>query len=149
MGDVNKRRRLIRRLVSDQSISTQTELVQLLMEQGITCTQASISRDIAALGLMKVKGRYALPERPPVQADLVRKIKGRVLTMVKAGESLLILRTEPGEANGVALALDQARWPSVVGTIAGDDTVFIAVDGKRNQQKAMERLKAFLPDGME
>lgn len=141
MADAEKRRKLIRELVSGRSISTQVELVKRLREQGISCTQASISRDIVALGLIKKGGRYSLPNMQVVVSGLSEQTAKRIHRVQTAGDNLIVLHTNPGEANIVALSLDAARWPSVAGTIAGDDTVFVACGSGAAQKQALAALR--------
>ncbi len=129
MSATQKRRNLIRDMVTRQEIFTQTQLVKCLDQEGINSTQASVSRDIAALGLIKIGGRYALSVTA-VASGLSKRVAMRIHDVRTAGENLVILHTSPGEANLVAIGLDAARWPFVSGTIAGDDTVFVACDGR-------------------
>jgi transcriptional regulator of arginine metabolism len=105
-----------------------------------------VSRDIAALRLLKVAGAYRRPPRgaSPADPDEQRIAEG-VLTIEPAGEALVVLHTPPGEANRVAVALDRLAWPEVIGTIAGDDTIFLAVKDSAAQRKvarAVKRLSA-------
>jgi len=146
MTRTKKRRDLIRELVERNSIATQRDLVRSLKRHGFNVTQASISRDIAALGLIKLGGHYALPSASVVSKDPAKDIAARVRRIRKAGDNLVVLYTDPGEASVVALAIDFARWPFVVGTVAGDDTVFVACDGKSAQQKFLAAMKAFAPE---
>lgn len=112
-------------------VQSQEEVVARLSDAGIAATQATVSRDLDELGAVKVKGaggvRYRLPEAPDVAARrLDRLLADWVLAMIPAGP-LLVLRTPPGSANLVASALDGAMLPEVAGTIAGDDTIFVAL----------------------
>ena len=98
-------------------------------------TQSSVSRDIAALRLVKVDGVY---RRAPARRSRARdpdelRIAEGVLTAEPAGDALVVVHTPPGEANRVGVALDRLAWPEIVGTIAGDDTIFLAVS---NQARA-------------
>lgn len=139
------RQRAIRDLVAQRPIRTQQELAAALRERGFRTTQATISRDVAELGLIKA-GRegtqaYALPPRL-VEAetsgeDRLRKLFIDLPIEVREAGLLLILKTLPGSAHAIAAALDRARWPEVAGSIAGDDTVFIACADRA----ALQRLK--------
>ena len=144
-ADRKKRHLRILELISTRRIETQEDLAEALRAEEWSVTQSSVSRDISALHLVKVDGAYAKPARAirtVVDPD-ERRIAEGLLTVDRAGEALLIIHTPPGEANRVAVALDRLAWPELLGTIAGDDTIFIAVrDGKaqRELQKRLERL---------
>ena len=128
MNSVEDRRRVILDTIADRRIETQEQLVAALAEVGIEASQASISRDIAALRLVKSDGRWTAPPRVLPRANpFEERIAGRLLSVTAAGDHLLVLRTPAGEAQGVALALDTLMPDGVVGTVAGDDTIFVAV----------------------
>ncbi len=144
------RQRAIRDLVEQRPIRTQQELAVALRERGFPATQATISRDVAELGLAK-GGRGATPTYvlPPrlIEAevsgeDRLRRLLADLPVQVREAGLLLVVRTLPGSAHAIAAALDRTAWPEVQGSIAGDDTVFIAV-GDRG---AMARLKGRLLD---
>jgi transcriptional regulator of arginine metabolism len=146
-----RKQRLLRilELISTRRIHTQEELVEALHEDGWDVTQSSVSRDITALGLVKQDGVYHRP--PPdelrgVDPDELR-IREGVLSVEPAGEALVVLRTPPGEANRVAVAIDRLAWPSVAGTIAGDDTIFIAVSDRGAQHRVLSQLRRLGPGG--
>ncbi|HEU4570792.1 MAG TPA: arginine repressor [Gemmatimonadales bacterium] len=140
-----KRHLRILELISTRRIGTQEELAEALRLEGWSVTQSSVSRDITALHLVKVDGAYTRPApvlRNPDDPDERRIVEG-VLTVDGAGDALLVIHTPPGEANRVAVALDRLAWPELLGTIAGDDTIFVAVrDGKarREVQRRLARL---------
>jgi len=143
------RQRAIRDLVDQRPIRTQQELAAALRERGFRTTQATISRDVAELGLIK-RGRegiqaYALPPRL-VEAetsgeDRRRKLVSDLPVEVREAGLLVILRTLPGSAHAIAAALDRARWPEVAGSIAGDDTVFVACPDRRAVQQVRRRFQ--------
>ncbi len=129
------RQRAIRDLVGQRLIRTQQELAGALRDRGFRTTQATISRDVAELGLIKVSRdgmiAYALPPRL-VEAetsgeDRLRKLLADLPLEVEEAGLLLVLRTLPGSAHAIAAAIDRARWAEVAGSIAGDDTVFVAL----------------------
>jgi transcriptional regulator of arginine metabolism len=101
-----------------------------------------VSRDIAALRLVKADGAY---RRPPPQVPRAdpdqRRVSEGVLTIETAGDSLVVLHTSPGEANHVAVALDRLAWPEVIGTIAGDDTIFLAVKDSTAQRRVARAVR--------
>jgi transcriptional regulator of arginine metabolism len=145
-ADRRKRHLKILELISTRAVRTQEELAEALTAQGWEVTQSSVSRDISALRLVKVDGAYRRPPHgaPAVDPDELRIAEG-VLTIEPAGEALVVLHTPPGEANRVAVALDRLAWPEVIGTIAGDDTIFLAVRdsaAQRRVTRAVRRLSA-------
>ena len=127
-ADRRKRHLKILELISTRAIHTQEELAEALAAEGWEVTQPSISRDIAALRLVKADGAYRRRPRGSISQDpSEQRIAEGVLSCEPAGEALVVLHTPPGEANRVAVALDRLAWPDIVGTIAGDDTIFLAV----------------------
>ena len=119
-----------------------------MRDRGFRTTQATISRDVAELGLIKVSRdgmtAYALPPRL-VEAetsgeDRLRKLLADLPLEVHEAGLLLVLRTLPGSAHAIAAALDRARWPEVAGSIAGDDTVFVAVPDRASLRRIKGRL---------
>ena len=148
------RQRAIRDLVAQRPIRTQQELAGALRDRGFRTTQATISRDVAELGLIKVSRdgmtAYALPPRL-VEAetsgeDRLRKLVADLPFEVHEAGLLIVLRTLPGSAHAVAAALDRARWPEVAGSIAGDDTVFVAMPDRASLRRIKRRLGS-LADG--
>ena len=138
-GDRRQRHLKILELISTHAIRTQEELAEALAREGWEVTQSSVSRDIAALHLIKVDGVYRRPsaaQRPRHDPDEQRIAEG-VLTIELAGDALLVLHTPPGEANRVGAALDRLAWPGVLGNISGDDTIFIAVRNPSSQRKVL------------
>jgi transcriptional regulator of arginine metabolism len=117
-------------------------LAEALAAEGWEVTQSSVSRDITSLRLIKMNGVYRRPSptAAPIDPDLRRIVDG-VLTVEAAGEALVVLHTPPGEANRVAVALDRLAWPDVVGTIAGDDTIFLAVKDNPAQRRVMGEVR--------
>ena len=141
-ADRRKRHLKILELISTRAIHTQEELAEALSGAGWDVTQSSVSRDIAALRLVKVDGAYRRPYRgiTPVDPDERRIVEG-VLAVEPAGDALVVLHTPPGEANRVAVALDRLAWPEVVGTIAGDDTIFLAVRDAAAQRRVLREVR--------
>lgn len=143
------RQRAIRDLVEQRPIRTQQELASALRERGFRTTQATISRDVAELGLVKA-GRggtqaYALPPRLR-EADASGEERVKLLlhdmpVEIRDAGNMLVLRTLPGSAHPLAAALDRARWPEVVGSIAGDDTVFVAFADRSALARIKRRLE--------
>ena len=130
-----ERHQLIRNLVETRNIETQEDLANALQESGIRVTQATVSRDIKELMLVKVSDmrggyRYSIPkERGHMMSSdqLERLIRNSVISM-RSGGNLVVLHTLPGTAQGVAFAIDSMKWFGVMGTVAGDDTIFVAIE---------------------
>ena len=145
------RQRAIRDLVAQRPVRTQQELAVALRERGFRATQATISRDVAELGLVKVAregtSAYALsPRLVEVESsgeDRLRTLLGDLPIEFHEAGLILVLRTLPGSAHAIAAALDRARWPEVAGSIAGDDTVFVACTDRGALQRAKRRLVRF------
>jgi len=121
-ADTRARRTEIRALIASRPVATQEELRELLAARGHEVTQATLSRDLAKLGARRAAGGpYELPDappRPPVLGDLVRAVDDN--------GSLVVIHTSAGAAQVVASTFDRARLPEALGTIAGDDTIFVA-----------------------
>lgn len=125
---MNDRQRMIAELLDEHEVSTQQQLQQLLAGLGVDVTQATVSRDLDRLGVMRVRrhGRlvYALPEDDAPTDPIAQVViaLGLVRTTEASG-NLAVLRTGPANANPVAIAFDNASLPEIIGTIAGDDTI--------------------------
>jgi len=139
-----QRQRAIQSIVRRSTVRRQEELVARLAERGIDATQSSVSRDLRELGVAKLAGRYILPAAAPGSADALDEIAHALRGARPAGPNLTVVLTLTGAAQTVGLALDRAGWPEVVGTIAGDDTVFVATTGVREQSRVLHRLTALL-----
>jgi transcriptional regulator of arginine metabolism len=141
-SDRRKRHLKILELISTRAIRTQDELAEALAAEGWEVTQSSVSRDISTLRLVKVDGAYRRrpPGVVPVNPD-ERRIADGVLSAEPAGEAIVVVHTPPGEANRVAVAMDRLAWPEVVGTIAGDDTIFLAVKDAAARRKVLGEIR--------
>ena len=147
-SDRRKRHLKILELISTRAVRTQEELADALTAQGWKVTQSSVSRDIAALRLVKVDGAYRRPPpRAPRSDPDEQRVGEGVLTMETAGDALVVLHTPPGEANHVAVALDRLAWPAVLGSIAGDDTIFLAVKDSRAQRQVLREVRRLASSG--
>ncbi len=143
------RQRAIRDLVEQRPIRTQQELAAALRERGFRTTQATISRDVAELGLVKASRdgtrAYAIPPRlreaDATGEERVRLLMHDVPVEIRDAGSILVLKTLPGSAHPLAAAIDRARWPEVVGSIAGDDTVFLAFSDRGSLGRVRRRLE--------
>jgi transcriptional regulator of arginine metabolism len=132
---VNKdtRQTRILSLIRAKPIGTQDELRSLLERAGVPATQSSVSRDLEELGVVKHHGHYTVPQANGAAA------RG-LMSLEVAGESLVVARTEPGMASAVAVRIDGAAIEEIVGTIAGEDTIFIAVNDRRVQRLVIKRI---------
>lgn len=120
MRKKRERHEAIRTIIRSDVIRTQRELVDALAALGMKCTQATVSRDIAEMGLQKTSGgSYVLAE------DLTLKKMLDMLTSIDYANNLIVMKVLPGTASGVAAALDSAMIPDVLGTVAGDDTILV------------------------
>jgi transcriptional regulator of arginine metabolism len=135
-----ERRAAIVRILRDQAVGRQADLVRLLRRSGHEATQSSVSRDLRELGVLKAGDRYVLRTGLESGEGEFGALAGFVREIRPAGSSITVVKTATGAAQSVALAVDRAQWPEVVGTISGDDTIFIATDGAPQQQKVLQRL---------
>ena len=133
--DKKSRQNRIAAVIRAKRIVNQTELVTELKKKGVASTQASVSRDLNELGVVKVEGAYRLPQVEPGQSNLVDR-----LTVDRAGDNLIIVRTGPGHAQMAAHHIDKAKTGGIIGTVAGDDTIFIAVRGGDEQQRVVRKV---------
>jgi transcriptional regulator of arginine metabolism len=138
----NERRLLIARLLRDNAVERQSQLVELLRAQGYSATQSSVSRDLKDMGAIKLKTGYSLPEHVAADdGDSLREITEFVRDIRAAGPNLLVLKTAVGAAQRVAVTLDRINWPEIVGTLSGDDTIFIATSSSSQQRRLRARLR--------
>ncbi len=143
------RQRAIRDLVEQRPIRTQQELAVALRERGFRTTQATISRDVAELGLVKATRAgmqaYAIPpmlrEADSSGEERIRRLLQEMPVEIREAGTMLILKALPGSAHSIAAALDRSRWPEVVGSIAGDDTVFVAFADRGSLARVRRRLE--------
>lgn len=142
------RRTQILDLLRKGAVETQGQVCQELARRGIHVTQATVSRDLEELGAIKTRDGYQLPnsgEHVVVlsQPSLSIVLK-EFLREVRQASNLVIVKTHPGNAHSVAVALDAERWPEVAGTIAGDDTIFVATAGVRPAARIRKKILELL-----
>ena len=134
----------ILKLIRTKPILTQDDLArELKLSQGIDTTQVTLSRDIRDLGLLKTPEGYRQVEAAPTRLS-VETIAAELLQDVRVAQNLIVLRTSPGNANALAVALDKADWPEIVGTIAGDDTVLIVAPDTATADRLRKKLLGFI-----
>jgi transcriptional regulator of arginine metabolism len=121
---------------------TQRQLRRKLAERGIHVTQATVSRDIEEIGLVKTREGYALAgtSGPLAQQPILSVILKEFLREVKQASNLVVIRTHPGNAHTVAVALDSAQWTEIIGTVAGDDTIFLATAGAQAAARVRKKI---------
>jgi transcriptional regulator of arginine metabolism len=128
-----ERQNAILNLISIRQIGKQEELTELLEEKGFSVNQSSVSRDLVELGVVKVNGFYAVPQKNNYASFGLQSLE-------IAGESLVVAKTEIGFAAAVCVRIDNAKIPEIVGTIAGEDTIFIAVRNQKEQRIVLKKV---------
>jgi transcriptional regulator of arginine metabolism len=128
------RQKKILGLIRARRIGTQDELKALLERTGVEATQSSVSRDLLELGIVKHHGHYTLPQTSNGAAS-----RG-LLSLDAAGDALVVAKCYPGLASAVAVEIDRAALTEIVGTLAGEDTVFIAVSDRKSQRAAIKKV---------
>ena len=144
-----QRQHKIARFLESEEVSSQAQLVDLLATEGVTATQATVSRDLDDLGAIKVRARggvtvYAVPELPKDQVppeDHLRRVLGDWVVEVAHSGPVVVLRTPPGSAHVVGSALDRSSLPEVLGTVAGDDTLIIVADEEVSGSTLADQLR--------
>ncbi len=129
-----ERQTTIRDLIKGERCRSQAELTAKLAARGVAATQASVSRDLDEMGVVKVHGVYTLPERNRGASEF------GPISLEAVGKNLIVAKTLSGLASAVTVRIDSAAIPGVVGTIAGDDTIFIAVQDQKTQLSALKRI---------
>jgi transcriptional regulator of arginine metabolism len=140
-----KRLRFLRQILRSGQYRSQSALVRELRGRGIQVSQSSISRDLLELGAIKRGGCYVLPGegtsgRERDFEELASIWRDLVMSIAAAGPNLLVVRTRAGSANAIGHCLDQVDWPEIIGTLAGDDTIFIAVGSEANRNRLQRHL---------
>ena len=145
-----KRQALIREIVGEQSIQTQEELAEALREHGIVVTQATVSRDIKEMHLLKVLSedgsyRYATMEKgnQGMNDRLIRMLADSVVE-INSVNNLIVIRTLPGSAHVAAEAVDSLKWPELLGTIAGDNTILVIVRSNDEVDTIVRRFRSIV-----
>lgn len=142
------RQAMIISIIKENAIGTQEDLGEALQNKGIVVTQATLSRDIKELGLIKIptregRYRYSLPQDRTI-SDLTRRtqriLEDAVMT-VEAAENIIVIKTTSGTAQGVAAALDDLEWPEVVGTVAGDNTIMMVIRSRDQVAGVLDQIR--------
>jgi len=146
-----ERQKTILKLIADENVETQLQLANRLRKKGFKVTQATISRDIKELGLVKVPGDnyqyyYAAPPDhriANVYGRLERMFRDSVVSF-EDSENLILIKTLPGTAHAVASCIDNINWKEIIGTVAGDDTILVIVKPKEAVKITLERFRSLL-----
>jgi len=143
------RREAILEIIGQRAVSSHGDLMRALGRRGIRVSQATVSRDVRRLGLVKLPlasggSRYAQPEAAGRPRRNVERAVRQFVTGFEQGEALILLKTRSGHANALAVALDQADWPEIAGTIAGDDTVLLVIRRAVDRDRIHDALAALL-----
>jgi transcriptional regulator of arginine metabolism len=140
------RQKAILDLVRSQEVGSQEELLEGLLARKIEVSQSTLSRDIQELGLAKSGGVYTvMGAEPPRSSDeTIRRILREFLTEVAVAQNLVVLKTGPGNASTLSQAIDDAGWEEIVGSLAGDNTVFIAVRSDKECRRVADRIREYL-----
>lgn len=146
--DREQRHKIIAKIITEQEISTQNELVEVLQNMGLDITQATVSRDINELGLVKVAGkikkfRYVIKTVDQKISKLSTLFKESVISMDTA-MNIIVIKTYEGSANAACLLLDKLNLPNIVGTLAGEDTILVIVKNLDNVPYIYNALKEYM-----
>lgn len=133
----------ILRLIGSRRIHTQEQLAHELAAVGVDTTQVTLSRDIRELGLAKTPEGYRQVDARPPGPD-VETVVSEYLREVRLAQNQVVLKTPPGHANVLAVALDRSDWPEIVGTVAGDDTILVIAPDNQTAAKLRERLLSLM-----
>lgn len=141
-----RRQALIREIVGREAIKSQEQLRRRVKAEGFDVTQATLSRDIREIGLVKGgnDGAYRSPAASPTPiaaTSMLQRALAEYLTRIDRVQQLVLLRTGPGQAQTLAFAIDSARLPEVVGTVAGDDTILVIAPDARRARTLVKRLE--------
>jgi transcriptional regulator of arginine metabolism len=130
-------------IVRKNPVRSQQELSDHLKTANVPVTQSTLSRDIQDLGLIKVRGRYqsSVEISPEAASGLLRRTLEQYVVHTAISGNMVVIRTSPGNAHSVCVVLDAAQWPEVIGTVAGDDTIFVLAPNNRLGKKILEKIR--------
>lgn len=148
-----KRQRAILSLIAARPVRSQDELAALLEQQGYEVTQATVSRDIKELGLLKMplKGggggafKYVEPTTGPLYGSRLHRVVAELVVSTRGALNQIVLRAHPGSGMMLAAAIDGADWPEILGTIGGDDTVLVIVESAEKMPVVRQRFEDMRP----
>jgi len=146
-----RRQMKVQEIITQEIIRTQEDLADKLRLSGFDVTQATVSRDIKEMGLIKVPSadddyRYAVPNEvhPANLQDRLKRLLRETVVSINDTESLIVIRTIPGNAHALAAVLDNSNWEEVIGTVAGDDTILLIIKPKEAVPGVLERITTLL-----
>lgn len=146
-----RRQMKVQEIITKEIIRTQEDLADKLHLSGFDVTQATVSRDIKEMGLIKVPNadddyRYAVPNEvhPTNLQDRLKRLLRETVVSINDTESLVVIRTIPGNAHALAAVLDNSNWEEVIGTVAGDDTILLVIKPKEAVSGVLERITTLL-----
>ena len=128
----NTRQQKISHIIKNNKIKNQHELLAKLHKEGLETNQAAVSRDLNEMGIFKIKGYYRLP-----QIEFTKSNSSELYSTLTAGDNLIVIKTFPGNASAIGFIIDELNLNEVVGTLQGDDTLFVAVKNRKDQTKAL------------
>ena len=145
------RQRKIKEIIKSKNISTQEELAQALQKAGFNVTQATVSRDIKELRLIKIARKdnlyvYGLPEEQEIihNEERLRLMMQEFVLNIDYSENIVVMKTYPGNAHGVASLIDGSKWQGVIGTLAGDDTILLVIKPKEKVGALINKLESLM-----
>jgi transcriptional regulator of arginine metabolism len=147
---VKRRHDAIRRLIREHDLATQAEIADALRAEGFDVVQTTVSRDIRDLGLVKVRapsGRLVYASAPGPDVDALRRALRSFALSIEATGPLVVIQTPSGHANALARPIDESNHPNVAGTVAGDNTVFVAAREPATGAQLRDRLLALAEEG--
>jgi transcriptional regulator of arginine metabolism len=146
-----RRQMKVQEIITKEIIRTQEDLADKLRLSGFVVTQATVSRDIKEMGLIKVPSaddeyRYAVPTEahPTNLQDRLKRVLRETVVSINDTESLIVIRTIPGNAHALAAVMDNSNWEEVIGTVAGDDTILLVIKPKEAVSGVLERITTLL-----
>lgn len=146
-----RRQMKVQQIITKEVIHTQEDLADKLRAAGFDVTQATVSRDIKEMGLIKVPSagdeyRYAVPTEahPTNLQDRLKRLLRETVVSINDTESLIVIHTIPGNAHALAAVMDNSNWEEVIGTVAGDDTILLVIKPKEAVQSVLERISTLL-----
>lgn len=146
-----RRQMKVQEIITKEIIHTQEDLADKLRFAGFDVTQATVSRDIKEMGLIKIPSagdeyRYAVPTEahPTNLQDRLKRLLREAMVSINDTESLIVIRTIPGNAHALGAVIDNSNWEEIIGTVAGDDTILLIIKPKEAVKTVLERINALL-----
>lgn len=146
LEDIQKRHSLIKNLITTQEVANQTQLQKILKQQGVKVTQATLSRDLTELGILRIPTPNGYAYKIGASGDELAfkyHLADEIIS-IKHNEILVIIKTFPGRAQGVAVFVDRQETSEILGTIAGDDTILVVPQSTKKIKKTIEQIKTIL-----